>query len=573
MPRSDLLAPARRYAGTFGLGLCVLAVYACSLCPDVYLIDSGELAAVSWTLGIAHPTGYPLYTLISHLFSHLPGEPVRNLNLFSALLTVGAALFLHRTVRRIARNAFVPILVVSLFAFAPVIWRVSITNEVYPLTVLFIAALIYLLDRMEDDRVFYFFMYVAGLSLTNHMMVLSFALPLLVYVIIVRRPGRRAVCAGILFLAFGSTVYLYLIARTRGGAHLAWGNAGDLQRLYWHVSGKQYQVWMFTSSIGQIFSNLIAGLRLLGQNLLYVFAAPSVYGFVVLYRQDRARFWLFVAVIAANLLYAINYSIPDIEPYYIPSFIALIIGLAYGLGALAKYAKPLAAVAAALAIPLLNHNACTLRGNRFGMDFGRAHIAALPDSALLITNHWDVYSPLIYLRHVRQERKDLVIIDKELLRRTWYLRHLEQEYPWFYARAKHAVDAYLVELRKFEYGRPYQPHVIQARYIDLLNCFIDVGLERGAFLAAPWPDRDLSQARPLYPRLPFGLVHQVTPDGHTRPFDFTSIELKPPPLVNDDRLRQNLEMVRRTLRASVHYFRSTGNHEQAARASRILESF
>lgn len=561
-----------RYADTLGLGLCILVVYVYSLCPDVYLIDSGELAAVSWTLGIAHPTGYPLYTLMSYFFSHLPGAPAHNLNFMSALLTVGAAIFLYRTARRITRNASVSILVSSLFAFAPVMWRVSITNEVYPLTGLLIAILMYVPDRMKNDRVFYLLMYVAGLSLTNHMMVLSLVLPLFAHALVTRRPGWRVIGAGLLFLGMGLSVYIYLISRTAGGARLAWGNASDLQRLYWHVSGKQYQVWMFTSSPAQIFRNLTAGLGLLARNLMFVFAVPSVYGFIILFRQHRARFWLFIAIIAANVLYAINYSIPDIEPYYIPSFITLVIGVAYGLQPLVRHARPWAGIAAALAIPLLNYNSCTLRGNHFGMEFGRAHIAALPDSALLVTNHWDIYSPLIYLRHVRQERQDLVIIDKELLRRTWYLRYLEEEYPWFYARVRQPVEAYLVELRKFEYGRPYQPHVIQARYIDMLNSFVDARIVPGAFLATPWPDQDLDRVRPHYPRVPFGLVHQVTRDGRGRRFDFSRIELARPPRVNDDRLRQDMEMVRRALRVSVGYLYTTGDPEQAELARKILES-
>ncbi|MBE0433065.1 DUF2723 domain-containing protein [candidate division WOR-3 bacterium] len=572
MSRSSLPALLHRHAVAFGLGLFILALYIYSLCPDVYLIDSGELAAVSYTLGIAHPTGYPLYTLISYFFAHLPGEPIRNLNLLSALFSVCAAVFLFMIARQITRDALIPLLAVSLFAFAPIIWRVSVTNEVYPLTGLLIVILIYLLNNMKDDRAFYLAMYLIGLSFTNHMMVFSLALPLLVYVIVVHRPGRRAISLGLVFLALGLSLYLYVMARTSGGARLAWGNAENLQRLYWHVSGKQYQVWMFSASITQVLKNLIDGLRLLAGNLLYVFAAPSLLGFLVLYRQHRGQFWLLLAVITANLLYAVNYSIPDIESYYIPSFIMLTVSLTYGLRMLGKYAKPFLIIAAALAIPIVNYNSCTLRNNHFGMDFGRAHIASLPDSSLLITTYWDIYSPLMYLRQVRQERRDLVIIDKELLRRTWYLQYLEREYPRFYARIRMPVEAYLVELRKFEYGRPYQPQVIQARYIDMLNSFVDAKLDKGVFFASPWPDDDLNQVRPHYPRTPFGLVHVITQESRAAPFDFSRLELNRPPVVNDARLQYNLGIVRARFIDNIRYLQTIGNHEQAAKAREILES-
>lgn len=561
-----------RRAVAFGLALFILAVYIYSLCPGVYLIDSGELAAVSYTLGIAHPTGYPLYTLISYFFARLPGEPIRNLNLLSALFSVCAAAFLFMIAHRITRDAFGSLLVVALFAFAPVIWRVSVTNEVYPLTSLMIVLLIYVFNNMRDNRAFYLAMYLAGLSLTNHMMILSFVLPLLVYVVIVHRPGRRTICLGLVFLLLGSSLYLYIMARTCGGARLAWGNARDLQRLYWHVSGKQYQVWMFSASIAQVLGNLIGGLKLLARNLLYVFAVPSLLGFLVLFREHRGQFWLLLAVIAVNLLYAVNYSIPDIESYYMPSFIMLLISFAYGIGALERYLKPVVILALTVAVPVINYHSCTLRGNMFGMDFGRAHIAALPDSSLLITTYWDIYSPLMYLRQVRQERRDLVVIDKELLRRTWYLQYLEREYPGFYARTRMPAEAYLIELEKFEYGRPYQPQVIQARYIDMLNSFVDAKLEQGAFFASPWPDYDLSHVRPDHPRTPFGLVHVITRESCAAPFDFSRLDLKRPPLVNDARLQYNLGIVRARLIENVRYLQEIGVHEQATIARRLLES-
>ncbi|MFA7420189.1 MAG: DUF2723 domain-containing protein, partial [Melioribacteraceae bacterium] len=52
--------------------LIVFIVYLFTLAPSVIQIDSGELATVQSTLGIAHPTGYPLFTIIGYLFLKLP---------------------------------------------------------------------------------------------------------------------------------------------------------------------------------------------------------------------------------------------------------------------------------------------------------------------------------------------------------------------------------------------------------------------------------------------------------------------------------------------------------------------
>ena len=61
-------------------------IYLTTLAPTVWFIDSGELSAVASTLGIAHPTGYPLFTLVGHLFTLLPisSSQVYNLHMMSA---------------------------------------------------------------------------------------------------------------------------------------------------------------------------------------------------------------------------------------------------------------------------------------------------------------------------------------------------------------------------------------------------------------------------------------------------------------------------------------------------------
>ena len=65
----------------------VFIIYLVTLAPSVVEIDSGELATVQATLGIAHPTGYPLFTMIGHFFSllPLPFSKIYQLNMLAAI--------------------------------------------------------------------------------------------------------------------------------------------------------------------------------------------------------------------------------------------------------------------------------------------------------------------------------------------------------------------------------------------------------------------------------------------------------------------------------------------------------
>ena len=70
-----------------GMLLFILSfsTYVLTLCPTVSWYDSGELISACYNLGIAHPTGYPLYTIFGRIFSLLPlGNSAFRVNILSA---------------------------------------------------------------------------------------------------------------------------------------------------------------------------------------------------------------------------------------------------------------------------------------------------------------------------------------------------------------------------------------------------------------------------------------------------------------------------------------------------------
>ena len=73
-------------------------VYIVTLCPTVNFIDSGELVTACAPMGIAHPTGYPLFTLIGWIVAHLPLglRIIYQFNLLAALESSAALFFFFR---------------------------------------------------------------------------------------------------------------------------------------------------------------------------------------------------------------------------------------------------------------------------------------------------------------------------------------------------------------------------------------------------------------------------------------------------------------------------------------------
>src|SRR4051812_46895658 len=77
---------SRPIFGAIFVFLISFIVYLQTMAPAVPFIDGGELATVCATLGIAHPTGYPIFCMIGYLFAHLPiaGHVILRLNIMSA---------------------------------------------------------------------------------------------------------------------------------------------------------------------------------------------------------------------------------------------------------------------------------------------------------------------------------------------------------------------------------------------------------------------------------------------------------------------------------------------------------
>ena len=87
-----------------GAALVILfgVLYAGTLAPTVLpygapdTLDSPMLQAEVSVLGIGHPTGYPTYMMLTHLFTYLPiGDPASAINLASTVYGAAAVLVVY----------------------------------------------------------------------------------------------------------------------------------------------------------------------------------------------------------------------------------------------------------------------------------------------------------------------------------------------------------------------------------------------------------------------------------------------------------------------------------------------
>src|SRR5438477_1620300 len=86
-----------------GLAASFLLLYLRTLCPTVYLGDSGEIATAIVTGGVIHPPGYPLFSLLGRAaVGCLPfGEPAFRMGCLVAAAGAGAVAALYLLAREI----------------------------------------------------------------------------------------------------------------------------------------------------------------------------------------------------------------------------------------------------------------------------------------------------------------------------------------------------------------------------------------------------------------------------------------------------------------------------------------
>ena len=138
------------------IGLAGFILYAATAAPSVATLfdDSLEFQVVLPTLGIAHPSGYPLYTLLGKLFTLLLPiyDPAGRANLLSALCAGAALSVLYLLAQKVAGNRAAAATATALFALSPAWWSQATIAEVYALQGLFVVIFLYLLLRWEEVR-------------------------------------------------------------------------------------------------------------------------------------------------------------------------------------------------------------------------------------------------------------------------------------------------------------------------------------------------------------------------------------------------------------------------------------
>jgi len=462
--------------------LIINFIYLLTTSLDYQWGDGIELTISANKLGISHPTGYPLYTMLGKLFTSLPfGTIAFRMHYFSATTSALAVLFLFLIICEIfglylkqskneEMNLFHLIIAASLsvlFGLGRDFWLYSNVAEVYSLNCLFMLLFFYVMLRFlanDSNRYIPILSFILGLGLAHHLLMLSM-IPVFLIVILIKKRlvNFKVITLSFILFLIGLSCYAYLFIRASKNPVMNWGNPSNLKNFFWVVTGEQFKITQYslmdtTNLLKEVFrAFLLLGeqwfdltqkiilFRSLVSGLILIIFAVSL---VILTRINRMIGLLVALAFLFSFILTMRHRIPDNEGYFFINYACIFVALSaliiklisMGSGNTRDLSIPMSRkyftgktsvaiifIAFNIALYLNNLPYCNRRDYSYAEVYGRFIMGKLaPDSMIITYGDNDIYS-LWYQKYIENNRKDVTIFGANFLWSEWYRNYFEEE--------------------------------------------------------------------------------------------------------------------------------------------------
>ena len=423
--------------------------------------DAGEMATSLPTLGILHPTSYPLYSLIGYLASHLPlANPAYRLNVFSALAMAGAWGLLWLVIcRKQGRLAAWGIFALGVGSYH--LWWHALVSEMYALNVLFLAGLLYAYDR----RSVLGWSFLFGLGVANRSDLLL-VLPAFFYgfwmdPVFQNQKNKQILKVSGLLMGLGLLLYLYLPLRALQAPWLNWDDPSTWERFLRSILRRGYGGGLdLLSGSYATGENFVPEFRLyvihLWRDYVYVAIPLALGGIFSGWRTQKA--WIAMVLVGwmvtgplfiflGNL--PINpHAVAILEAAYLVPDIFFLLLTASGIFALSKnLTQPVQKIIVALVLSALGlWRASTVyfevnqRTNFIAVDYNRNVYASVPPASMIIGRSDVPVFSLYYGHWIYPQPQARVPIAQGLLGSEWYRTMMQRNEPELSLRALRSTE-------------------------------------------------------------------------------------------------------------------------------------
>ena len=221
-----------------------------------------------------------------------------------------------------------------------------------------------------------------------------------------------------------------------------------------------------------------------------------ILGFIGLYssfiKKPRLAVF-FVITFFSTVLYAINYDIHDLDSYFLLAYFIFAFWITFGIQwILVKIRKApfvhlfIGLVTLGILYEAVSNFSKNDQSDLYVFeDYTKQALKSLSPDAVLLSYQWDyLISPAYYFQFVEGYRRDVAIVDKELLRRSWYYDQMKNNYPEVMGRIEPEIASFIEALMPFERGEDYVSSILEKRYRGLIARLIETNVGyRDVFIA------------------------------------------------------------------------------------------
>ncbi len=428
--------------------LLLPVLYLTTMAHGLVIGDPAEYTFVAHVLGIAHPPGYALITLLGKLFQTLIpfGEIPWRTHLLSVTAATVAALAVYGAayyaVARAGSNHEVRARLAGLFAgfsagLAISQWQHAIHTNPHIITAAFLAVNLFLLTRWwardpDRSRDLIWFSLSAGLGVTHHPLTV-FAFPAYALFILTVRPGilrqGRTLLAMVGCALLGLAVWLYYPVRSPMEPVFGPADMNTLDGFLNVALARGLRVNLFFFGLADQWDRARVFGSLLRLQLSLPTIALAMAGLTWLWRRaHRPLLLLYGLAFLGQAAFVIN-TVQDVIAYLLGPF--LVVGLLAGIGLasvdglletrLSRRERVLLLATFILLGPALQLARNLPRVSLRAYDEGDRAIAALfaqfdgSGEGAVLLNDWERMTPLWYSRFVDRRWPDLADVRPEFV--------------------------------------------------------------------------------------------------------------------------------------------------------------
>ncbi|XP_026875416.2 transmembrane protein 260 isoform X2 [Electrophorus electricus] len=448
---------------------CVTALYVPRVQRTAPGGDSGELITAACELGVAHPPGYPLFTMLASLVLHLlpATSPAHSVAVLCALLGGVASGALCYTVCRVAGPGPGAVLAGGSFAASRLVWKWSLVAEVFSLNNLFVGLLFALSACVHNAesvahkrKLAQWGALCCGLGLCNQHTLVVYVLVIVPWALLqLSAPSVLSVWdvfgLGLWFSA-GFLPYLYLpVSSYVNMARWSWGDQTTLAGLLTHLLRAEYGTFSLAKSeAGVSMAHMLqAHLNHCVADLsLPVLALAGVALLQASWKRRRCSLvWLIAVMVSlysvffawrANLDIETPLLLGVVERFWLQADAGMCVLAGVGLGWSVSWLQRRLAGGAVwtagawlLTAGLLshmihsNHRECDQSSNDVVEKFAREVALSFPEDSLVLTRGDLPGNTLRYLHYCQALRPDLSLVDQEMMTYGWYVAKLRRHLP------------------------------------------------------------------------------------------------------------------------------------------------